>query len=106
MVERIPSRRPLLVDSMQAVEVRSGSPSASGSEMVRQKARAIPAVAAEMGQIDRCRRRRAGARTSAATSLHRWLDKTFFIDGHLGHLAYGELERRTRRHAAKSLGVL
>jgi hypothetical protein len=26
--------------------------------------------------------------------------------GHLGHLAYGELERRTRQHAAKSLGVL
>src|SRR5215470_6155031 len=86
MVERIPSRRPLLVDSMQAVEVRSGSPSASGSEMVRQKARAIPAVAAEMGQIDRCRGRRAGAQTSVATSQHRGLDKAFFIDEPSGRL--------------------
>jgi hypothetical protein len=50
MVERITSRRPALVEPIQAVVIRSGSPSASGSEMVRQKVPAMFPAAAEMGR--------------------------------------------------------
>ena len=38
-------------------------------------------VLAEMGQIDRRRRRRGCAQTSAVYFLHRGLDKPFSIDG-------------------------
>ena len=67
--------------------MRPGSPSASGSRDMRQKAQLGSWVLAEMGQIDRRRRRRGCAQTSAVYSWHRGLDKPFFIDGELGELA-------------------
>src|ERR1700732_3761108 len=48
-----------------------------GKTIERQKAHHRAPAAAEMGQIDRRRRRRGCAQTSAEYSL----DKTFFIDG-------------------------
>jgi len=49
---------------------------------MRQKARPAAAGEAEMGPIDRRRRRRGCAQTSAAGPLHRFrLDKPFSIDG-------------------------
>src|SRR6266852_1146714 len=48
---------------------------------MRQKAHLSTWVLAEMGQIDRRRRRRGCAQTSAVYSLHRGLDKPFSIDG-------------------------
>src|SRR5712692_2998826 len=48
---------------------------------MRQKAHLSTWVLAEMGQIDRRRRRRGCAQTSAVYFLHRGLDKPFSIDG-------------------------
>ena len=60
---------------------RGDLPPHSGSRDMRQKAQLGTLVWAEMGQIDRRRRRRGCAQTSAVNFLHRRLDKSFSIDG-------------------------
>ncbi len=62
------------------------SPSASGSEDMRQKAHRPAGVPAEMGQIDRRRRRRGCARRLPPRTLApaNRLDKTLSIDGPVG----------------------
>src|SRR5688500_15896378 len=71
-----------------------------------QKAHHRAPSSAEMGQIDRRRRRRGCAQTSAPFSLHRGLDTTFIIDGILASSVLFSTFQRGESANGGSLGIL